>query len=98
MRPPLLASGDTVDRFKVLKPLGAGGFGEVYLAIGVTDNRDVALKVLRKDIEGYQSQLPMFLSEAEVYKAVSHPNVVNYVSSGETERFHFVALGTHPRY
>ena len=91
-RPPLLASGDTVDRFKVLKPLGAGGFGEVYLAIGVTDNRDVALKVLRKDIAGFESQLPMFLSEAEVYKAVSHPNVVNYVSSGETPRFHYVAL------
>ncbi len=91
-RPPLLASGDTVDRFKVLKALGAGGFGEVYLAIGLTDNRDVALKVLRKDIEGFQSQLPMFLQEAEVYKAVSHPNVVNYVSSGETNRFHYVAL------
>ena len=38
-----------VDQFEILKPLGAGGFGTVYLARDTTSDIDVALKVVGKD-------------------------------------------------
>ena len=92
MRPPMLVSGEIVGDFKVLKLLGAGGFGEVYLALGLHDNRDLALKILRKDLDGFESQVPYFDQEKELYKSVAHPNIVKYVASGETERFNYVVL------
>jgi TolB-like protein/tetratricopeptide (TPR) repeat protein len=65
--------GRTVGHYKVLRQLGAGGMGEVYLAEDTRLHRAVALKMLPGQCrEGDRDRL---LREARVASALSHPNI-----------------------
>ncbi len=87
-----LKSGQVVDRFKIVKFLGRGGMGEVYLAIDVNDYTQVALKVIRSDSEDFEEARKRFEREAELYGRICHPNVVNLIATGSWNDMLFVAL------
>lgn len=65
-------------RFRVVAPLGRGGAGNVYLAIQEPLGREVALKVLRSDLEDHAEKefSARFLREAAVTARLRHPNLV----------------------
>jgi eukaryotic-like serine/threonine-protein kinase len=67
-----LPSGTAVGRYVILRPVGAGGFGEVHAAYDPTLDRVIALKLLRAGSE--QDRL---LREAQAMARLSHPNVVH---------------------
>jgi len=67
-----LSSGTAVGRYVILRPVGAGGFGEVYAAYDPKLDRLIALKLLRAGSE--QDRL---LREAQAMARLSHPNVVH---------------------
>jgi serine/threonine protein kinase len=69
-------------RFRPLRPVARGTFGEVYEAIDATTSRHVGLKVLDRS----RTDFARFEREAEVLATVRHPNVVAYVAHGLTDQ------------
>src|SRR5918997_257651 len=73
------------NRYDVVRPLGSGGMGEVYLARDRVLGRDVALKVLRRQYAGDDEFAERFKREAMSAASLSHPNIVQVYDRGETE-------------
>jgi serine/threonine-protein kinase len=72
-----LAAGTTLaGRYRVIRPIGAGGMGEVYEAEQISLGRKVALKVLFDDEE---KALARFDHEARAMAKLAHPNVVSVI-------------------
>src|SRR5215218_2089960 len=80
-------AGKTVldNRYDVVRPLGSGGMGEVFLARDRVLGRDVALKVLRTQYAGDSEFAERFKREARSAASLSHPNIVQVYDRGETE-------------
>ncbi len=72
----MLDSGQTIAHFKIIKRLGAGGMGEVYLAEDSKLGRRVALKILHPEFFGDQERKERFYREARTAAGISHPNVM----------------------
>jgi Tol biopolymer transport system component len=70
-----MASGARVGVYEVVRPIGVGGMGEVYLARDLRLKRDVALKVLpdRYRLDGQRRA--RFEREAQLLAALNHPNI-----------------------
>ncbi|MBI2536070.1 MAG: protein kinase [Gemmatimonadetes bacterium] len=71
-------------RYELLKLLGAGGMGAVFLAREAALKRLVAVKVLAPALAAYQPARVRFQREARAAAALSHPNVVRVYAVGET--------------
>ena len=68
--------GQWVGRFQIIKVLGQGGFGRVYLAWDTVLQRDVALKIPRLNMFSSDNQYTRFLREAKNAANLNHPNIV----------------------
>lgn len=71
--------------FKILKPLGMGGFGAVYVAEQTSVSREVVVKVIRRALTEDPVVVRRFQREARAVARMSHPNVVQVLTAGETE-------------
>ena len=71
------------DRFRIDGLLNKGGMGSVYRATQLSVNREVALKVLRPDLESEEVFLERFFREARVIAELSHPNIVRLIDFGQ---------------
>ena len=80
-----LAPGTSVldGRFRVVRLLGSGGMGFVYLAEQVSLGRPVALKVLRSDLATASDFTERFRREALLLSSVEHPAVVRVIDYGK---------------
>lgn len=77
--------------YRVVRQLGVGGMGTVYLAHEVTLNRDVAIKVLRVE-RATAAGAAAFHREAQTLASLRHPNVVVIYRPGEAEGLHFYIM------
>ena len=80
----------TIGLYEILRPLGAGGMGDVYLARDTRLARNVALKVLRPDLAD-PGWISAFRHEALAASALNHPNIVTIYEVGEYEGTRFIA-------
>ncbi|MCH9679920.1 MAG: protein kinase, partial [Deltaproteobacteria bacterium] len=71
-----------VGRFELLRRLGRGGMGEVYIAYDEQLDREVALKLLLRERADDPSAQERLLREAQVLARLSHPNVVQIHDAG----------------
>jgi len=88
----LLAAGTMVDQFKVIRLLGRGGMGEVYLARDTGLGRKVALKVIHGSLIGSEKAETRFLFEARATARFNHPNIVTIYAVGTFRESPYVAL------
>jgi eukaryotic-like serine/threonine-protein kinase len=70
------------DNFLIVETVGVGGMGTVYKARDTLLDRFVALKLLRKDLEGGLDETAHLQQEARMAASVNHPNIVQVFSSG----------------
>ncbi|MEZ4454878.1 MAG: serine/threonine-protein kinase, partial [Nannocystaceae bacterium] len=89
MEPPPQQTGDLpvvgtviAERYRVCGLLGEGGMAVVYLAEGVVDRREVAVKVLRPEIADDPEVVRRFLQEARAASLIRHRNIVDIIDFG----------------
>ena len=81
-----LKPGSTLgSRYKIIRLIGSGGMGRVYLAHDNELNIEVALKVIRKDLLESQNTIDRFKNELLNARKVSHRNVVRIHDIGEAD-------------
>ncbi len=83
LEPHHAAPGQLVAGYELLKELGAGGSGVVYLARQIALRRVVALKRLRNGLLATAETRSRFRREAEVLAALRHPQIVQVLDFGE---------------
>jgi serine/threonine-protein kinase len=88
---PLL--GTRLKHFEVVRLLGRGGMGSVYLGQDTALERPVALKVLAPEIAHDPEVVARFAREARAQARLHHPNVAQIYFIGEERGLHFFAHG-----
>ena len=77
-------------RFRLIRLLGAGGLGEVWLAEDVTEGRELALKLLADEHARHPARIDRFRREFSVAQSLVHPAIVRpeeFVSDGNSHFF-----------
>ena len=85
----------TIGRYEVVRPLGVGGMGEVWLcrSVGAQGfSAEVVVKRIRGDRAARQRSRDMFADEARLAARLSHPNVVKVFDFGEDDAGMFLAM------
>jgi eukaryotic-like serine/threonine-protein kinase len=86
-----LLVGQTFGHYKILKRIGIGGMGEVYLATDIVAGRKAALKLLPMRFTGDAERLKRFRQEAHAVVALNHPNILTVYEIGEDHSTHYIA-------
>jgi beta-lactam-binding protein with PASTA domain/serine/threonine protein kinase len=79
-------------RYRVQSHIADGGMASVYLALDTRLDRDVALKVLRRDLAQDDAFVSRFRREARSAARLSHPNVVSVFDQGDDDGNMFLAM------
>ncbi len=86
-----LAAGARLGRYEIRSQLGAGGMGEVYLALDTELDRTVAIKILPERLASDQQRLQRFIQEAKSASALNHPHILTIYEIGTTGNSRFIA-------
>jgi serine/threonine protein kinase/tetratricopeptide (TPR) repeat protein len=81
----------TLAHYIILRKIGAGGMGEVYLAQDIKLDRKVAIKLLPAELSSNQERMRRFVQEAKAASALNHPNIITIHEIDETDNRHFIA-------
>jgi eukaryotic-like serine/threonine-protein kinase len=86
----------TLGRYELVRPIGAGSMGTVYLGRDPRINRDTAIKLYRL-VDGYDpSEAAVikrkFFREAESAGNLSHPGIVTIFDAGEQDQLAYIAM------
>ncbi len=87
---------ERLGEFRLIRRLGKGGMGVVYLAVQERLGRQVALKVLRTDQAASFEAEKRFWREIEAVSKLRHPNIVTLFGSGEEKGVRYFAMELVP--
>jgi len=87
-----LAVGQVFAGYTILRVLGAGGMGQVYLAAHPRLPREDALKVLTADLTSDAEFRARFMREADLAAGLSHPNIVGIHDRGEEDGHFWISM------
>lgn len=79
-------------RYRMVRKLGAGGMGAVYLCDDVLLRRRVALKTLFSNAQLDEEDLDRFRREVSIAHAVNHPNIARTYDLGESAGVHYLTM------
>src|ERR1041384_2848720 len=81
------------ERYRILRKLGEGGMGVVYLAEHVVIEKKIALKVLFPDLTRRSDLVQRFIQEAKSASRIGHQNVIDITDIGQShEGYVFLAM------
>src|SRR5436853_6893793 len=84
--------GATLDNYRILEKLGAGGKGEFYKAVDKKLGRTVVIKVLPPELTVKEANLKRFEREARLASSLDHPNICTIFDMDEADGLHFIAM------
>ena len=79
-------------RYRLEARIGAGGMSTVYRALDVTLERQVAIKLMNREVASDSDQLERFRREARAVAQLSHPHIVGVIDAGEDEGRPYIVL------
>lgn len=85
-------TGRTLGDFQILRRIGTGGMGQVYLARQLSLKREVALKLLKGELSANPVALARFEAEAQAVAKLNHPNIVHIHQIGEADGLRYMVL------
>jgi serine/threonine protein kinase len=80
--------GQTIGKYRILSPLGSGGFGSVYLAEDTWIDKKVAIKVPHKQNLDFTE----LLKEPRLLASMSHPNIVTVITAEKEDDVFFIVM------
>src|SRR5437016_11905342 len=87
-----LTANRNLSHYRIVKQIGAGGMGEVYLAKDTKLDRKVALKLLPAEFTRDEDRVRRFVQEAKAASALNHPHIVTIYEIGEAEAGRFIVM------
>ncbi|MDD2898829.1 MAG: serine/threonine-protein kinase [Desulfuromonadaceae bacterium] len=84
--------GTTIGTVTLVKLIGHGAMGAVFIGYQATLKRQVAVKILPKSLASSLKAQQMFRDEAETVGILTHPNIVPVYEMGETDEFFFQVM------
>ena len=84
----MLFRGQSLGKYKIIAPLGSGGFGTVYLAQDTWIDKKVAIKVPHRQGLDFGE----LLREPRLLASVSHPNIVAITTAEKQENVFFIVM------
>jgi len=86
-RDAVVKTGDVVEgRYRIIKTLGEGGMGTVFLAEHALIKRRVAIKILHPELATDADVIERFMNEARAAGTLGHPNIVESTDMGFTHQ------------
>src|SRR5207253_6586055 len=79
-------------RYYIVRQLGEGGMGEVYLAHDRELDRDVALKLIRTELTTHPAILERFRREIQLATRITHKNVLRVYDLGDANGLKFLTM------
>jgi serine/threonine protein kinase/Tfp pilus assembly protein PilF len=83
---------ESIAHYRIIKKLGAGGMGEVYLALDTKLDRKVAIKVLPPDSLPEQNLKKRLIREAQAAAKLDHPNICAIYDVNEADSLTFIVM------
>src|SRR6058998_646385 len=84
--------GTTLSHYAIMRKLGQGGMGEVYLAEDMQLGRRVAIKLLRPETTSDEDARKRLVREARAAATLDHPNICSIYEVGEADGRSFIAM------
>jgi len=87
-----IAPGTRLGPYEVVSALGAGGMGEVYRARDTRLGRDVAIKILPKEVSGDAARKQRFEREAKTISSLNHPHICVLYDVGHSDGIDYLVM------
>ena len=87
---PELSEGKFLKHYQIIRKIGAGGMGEVYLANDKKLDREVAIKILTGTSDKDEANLRRFLREAKTASKLNHPHIMVVHEIGTFENINYI--------
>ena len=85
-----LEAGKRFGHYEIVRQIGAGGMGEVYLAKDTRLERPVAVKILNERFSHNESNLERFVKEAKAASSLNHPNILVIHEIGLSDEANYI--------
>jgi serine/threonine-protein kinase len=79
----VLGQPQPIPSYQIVRELGRGGMGVVYLALGPAGGAVAALKTIKPAADAGQAAVERFLREASILRELNHPHIVAFRDQGE---------------
>ena len=92
LREPESLIGSQLGRYQITQVLGRGGMGIVYRGTDPSLEREVAIKVLDRELSREQTSLKRFVREARAAAKLSHAHTIPVFEVGQEGETHFIVM------
>lgn len=79
-------------RYELTELIGVGGMADVYKAVDVMEDREVAVKILKPEFAENEEFLRRFRNESKAIAVLSHPNIVKIYDVGFSDEIQYIVM------
>ena len=79
-------------RYEITELIGVGGMADVYKAVDVMEDREVAVKILKPEYAENEEFLRRFRNESKAIAVLSHPNIVKIFDVGFSDEIQYIVM------